>query len=243
MGEQADEGSVPTPATPPPIVAVPRIRVLYDGRVLALGMEEYLRGVVPAEMDFRWDAQALQVQAVCARTYALYQLRTGGNHPRANYDVCALEHCQAYYPLDEHRDTWNRSLAGTDAAIRATEGEVVVMAPDSAGDSPVAVIQVRGGRLLIKAEFSDDCGGDTNVGTDVIERGPFLTGVDCPDKDRRGDTSRSHGRGVCQRGAQRFATDAQAQARLPGSSDEPLYRRILRFYYANVEVLPSYGET
>src|SRR4051794_20894061 len=47
--------------------------------VNSVGLEQYLWGVVPREMPDRWPAQALQAQAVVARTYALTHLAKGGD--------------------------------------------------------------------------------------------------------------------------------------------------------------------
>ena len=44
-----------------------------------VGLEPYLWGVVPSEMPDRWPAEALQAQAVVARTYALSHLHKGGD--------------------------------------------------------------------------------------------------------------------------------------------------------------------
>ncbi|MFO0754690.1 MAG: SpoIID/LytB domain-containing protein [Thermodesulfovibrionales bacterium] len=38
-----------------------------------VSLEEYVKGVVVAEVGSRWDSEALKAQAVVARTYALYQ--------------------------------------------------------------------------------------------------------------------------------------------------------------------------
>src|SRR6476469_1640646 len=39
----------------------------------ALTLEEYVKGVVPSEMSAGWHPEALKVQAVATRTYAIYQ--------------------------------------------------------------------------------------------------------------------------------------------------------------------------
>ena len=39
----------------------------------ALPLEEYVKGVVPSEMSAGWHPEALKVQAVATRTYAIYQ--------------------------------------------------------------------------------------------------------------------------------------------------------------------------
>jgi stage II sporulation protein D len=78
-----------------------------------LGLESYLRGVVPAEMPASWPAEALRAQAVAARSYALRSLR-----PAAAWDVEADTRSQQYAGLGGEdpratkavRDTARRAL-------------------------------------------------------------------------------------------------------------------------------------
>lgn len=56
-----------------------------------LDIEIYISGVLRAEMNPTWHAEALKAQAVLARTYAT---RNKGAH--GEYDLCAATHCQAY---------------------------------------------------------------------------------------------------------------------------------------------------
>jgi len=93
------------------------VRLIADGgrvRVVnVLDLEAYLRGVVPAEMQAAWPAEALKAQAVAARTYTLLHL-----DPSRDYDVCATIDCQVYRGREvEH--------PASDAAIAATAGEVL----------------------------------------------------------------------------------------------------------------------
>ncbi|WP_394649807.1 SpoIID/LytB domain-containing protein [uncultured Deinococcus sp.] len=76
-------------------------------------VEDYLRGVVASEMPASWPAPALAAQAVIARTYVAARI-----NPRADYDTCATESCQVYGGVAAEK-------AQTDAAIRATAGQVV----------------------------------------------------------------------------------------------------------------------
>ena len=78
-----------------------------------LDLESYLRGVVPAEMQASWPAEALKAQAVAARTYTLHHLDGSRDH-----DVCATVDCQVYRG-------WDAENPATDAAIAATAGEVL----------------------------------------------------------------------------------------------------------------------
>ena len=94
-----------------------RALVQLDGRALQVvnqvGIESYLRGVVPSEMPASWPAEALESQAVIARSYALRSLRPG-----ASYDVYADVRSQVYGGLA-------REVPWTTAAVGATKGRVV----------------------------------------------------------------------------------------------------------------------
>ena len=56
-----------------------------------LGLEKYLRGVVPREMPSSWSTEAVRAQAIAARTYAAYER----SHPRAShFQICDTTSCQ-----------------------------------------------------------------------------------------------------------------------------------------------------
>jgi SpoIID/LytB domain protein len=95
-----------------------KIVVSTDGKVLSVidrvNLEQYLRGVVPSEMPSTWLPDALEAQAVAARTYALFNLRKTG-------------------PFDLYSDSRDQAYGGVasespaaDAAIAATKGQVVL---------------------------------------------------------------------------------------------------------------------
>ncbi len=83
------------------------------GKVRAIPLETYVRGVVGAEMPASWPEAALEAQAVASRTYALTD-HAGG----ARFDVYADTRSQVY--LGTRAQT-----AQTDAAVAATAGQVV----------------------------------------------------------------------------------------------------------------------
>ena len=71
-------------------------------------IEEYVKGVVPAEVSSTWHPEMLKAQAVAARTYALYQQMLSATR---EYDVVATVQDQVY-----------RGKQGVDAGIlRAVE--------------------------------------------------------------------------------------------------------------------------
>jgi SpoIID/LytB domain protein len=79
-----------------------------------VGLEAYLKGVVPAEMPSAWLPEALKAQAVAARSYALANVATGR-------------------PFDLYGDTRSQVFGGvkvensaTSAAVDATKGQVVL---------------------------------------------------------------------------------------------------------------------
>ena len=115
----------PSPAASEPAAAA--LRVLHRGQVLALDPEEYLVGVVAAEMPADFEPEALKAQAVAARTYALW-CAAGGKH--ADADICADSgHCQAWLDEAALRRSWGgdyeQNLARLCEAVSATAGEVL----------------------------------------------------------------------------------------------------------------------
>lgn len=79
-----------------------------------VGLDDYVRGVLPYEMNPQWPLEALKAQAVCARTYALWQSK---HYQSYKFDVCNTTDCQVYYGA-------NQSSALTDQAAWETAGEV-----------------------------------------------------------------------------------------------------------------------
>jgi stage II sporulation protein D len=80
----------------------------------AVGLEDYVRGVIAAEMPSGWSSQALDAQAVAARTYAITS-DAGG----AGFDVYSDTRSQMYRGVSAEEPA-------TDAAVSATRGQVVV---------------------------------------------------------------------------------------------------------------------
>jgi len=127
-----------------------------------LPVEDYLRGVVPAEMgpNQYGRIEALKAQAVAARTYVLRNL---GDFREEGYDICATPRCQAYRGMSaEH---WL-----SDRAIAETADQVLVWHDE-----------------LVDARYSATCGGHTEDVALVFpqERHEYLKGVPCPEGEVR----------------------------------------------------------
>jgi stage II sporulation protein D len=116
-----------------------------DGRILRVGLERYVAGVVAGETSARWPDEALRAQAVAARSYAVHRLRC----PRARgYDVTAstLDQCfrEGRVP-DRLRDQVSR-----------TAGEYLTGATTRTRHAPA-----------LRALFHTSCGGHTDDPVDV----------------------------------------------------------------------------
>jgi len=132
-------------------------------------LEPYLAGVVGEEMPDYWEPQALQAQAIAARTYCLYiKNRFGVNR---SYDVSRTQSSQVYGGIGaESSQVWD--------AVNDTAGKVLTTAPSvSARDSGTATPAGD----LFPAYFSSVCGGHTSNSARVFgdSFGP-LQGVPCP---------------------------------------------------------------
>ena len=117
----------PSPAASEPAAAA--LRVLHRGEVLTLGPEEYLLGVLAAEMPADFEPEALKAQAVAARTYALC-CAASGKHADAGADVCTDFHCcQAWKGESDMRAAWGEAYdekrGRICAAVEATAGQVL----------------------------------------------------------------------------------------------------------------------
>ncbi|MBH0199162.1 MAG: SpoIID/LytB domain-containing protein [Nitrospira sp.] len=131
--------------------------VLRGNGVLVINhvdLEEYVKGVVPSEVNSAWHPEMLKAQAVAARTYALYQHMLADAR---DYDVVASIQDQVY-----------RGRHGVDArveqAVESTRGLVVTYQ-----NAP------------IYAAFSSTAAGLTEDAVVVWSKDlPYLKGVECP---------------------------------------------------------------
>jgi stage II sporulation protein D len=117
-----------------------------------LPFEEYLYGVVPAEVPSSWHMEALKAQAVAARNYGILNI---GRHTANGFDLCNGQHCQAYRGFS-HENT------KTNQAVDETKGKLVYY-----------------NDKLINTYFHSSSGGRTenseNVWTDAL---PYIRSVD-----------------------------------------------------------------
>lgn len=92
--------------------------VAEEDKVIELGMEEYIAGVVAAEMEPTWPVDALAAQAILARTFTMENIASGRKQQGGADASTSHEEFQAY---DETRINDKVS-----EAVNKTRGEVMV---------------------------------------------------------------------------------------------------------------------
>lgn len=70
--------------------------------ITRMPLEDYVVGVVSAEMPASFDEEALKAQAIASRSYALYKMQ----HSKENYDVVTDVTNQAYITVDKMKNKW-----------------------------------------------------------------------------------------------------------------------------------------
>lgn len=108
-----------------------------------VNLEEYLYGVVAAEMPIKWPLEAIKSQAVIARTFAAYLQKNLRLHRKYGYDLCDGEHCQMYSGVEAESP---KALA----AVNETRGKVLTY--DGA---------------LAHTVYSSNCGGHSLSGREL----------------------------------------------------------------------------
>lgn len=128
-------------------------------------LEEYVVGVVAAEMPVKFHEEALKAQAIAARTYALRTTENGQNPIAA--DVSA----QVYATEKDRKERWKKEFKRNEekvqAAVQATAGDILVYEDE-----------------MISAMFFSTSNGKTETaqnfsGSDI----PYLQSVDSPGEE------------------------------------------------------------
>ena len=158
-------------------------------------LEDYTKHVLPNEWIASWLAESLKAGSVAVRSVGVWYTV----HPKASsFDVCDTTACQVYDP--------DNSSSSTDAATDATAKNVLVQS----GTDTVA-----------KAEYAAE--NNHHSPCDDGQTGDGASWPCADDSVCRGQTLDGHGRGMCQRGSQRWAQ---------GSKDMDW---ILTHYYPNFD--------
>ena len=92
--------------------------------VNVLNLEDYLKGVVPAELSPAVfpQVEAIMAQAVAARTYAIRHL---GQFEAEGYDICATPACQVYRGVAVEQPMGNEAVVATRGQVLTFEGKPI----------------------------------------------------------------------------------------------------------------------
>lgn len=141
-----------------------------------LGIEDYVKGVTPAEMPSLWNMEALKAQAIAVRSYAIANIGKHGSH---GYDLADDTQDQAYNGIMVES-------ARSNQAVNDTEG--IVLTYDN---------------HIISTMYSASAGGQTKSALESWGRDvPYLQSVKSFDDDV---PANGHGIGMTQYGAKNLA--------------------------------------
>jgi stage II sporulation protein D len=155
-----------------------KVYVADQKKVVKMKLEDYVIGVVAAEMPASYEPEALKAQAIAARTYALGRANklyvSSADTTHASADVCTSPaHCQAWISKSTAMRRWGllssfKYWSKICKAVKATEGEVLVY-----------------NNLIINPLFHSNSGGHTENVEDVWGGAPepYLKGVNSPGED------------------------------------------------------------
>jgi len=172
------------------------ISVLADGEILLWELEDYLLGVLLAEMPAGFEMEALKAQAVAARTIALRCCVKKSKHDGA---VCLKSSCcQGYLSEEDYyaRGGKTESVEKIRSAIEQTHSEVLTYQGD-----------------LIQAAYFSCSGGSTEDAADVWGGDlPYLQAVPSPGEEKSSAYSKTL----------TFSADAFGKklGKMPGGSPE-----------------------
>ncbi|NLW17074.1 MAG: stage II sporulation protein D [Firmicutes bacterium] len=165
------EKVAPTPMEQQPEVKL-QVYVVDSQQLVSLDLEDYVKGVVAAEMPASFHQEALKAQAVAARTYAVKRATVFGGkgctaHPGA--DLCTdPAHCQAWlapaelqkkWGMIEYQNYWQK----VSQAVAETAGQIITYQG-----------------VVIDPLFHSTCGGQTEDAGAVWQQSfPYLVPVTC----------------------------------------------------------------
>ena len=82
--------------------------------VNVVSLDQYVQGVIPAEMPASWSTEAVKAQAVASRTYATW---SRDFYPSRSWQICDTSSCQVYRGVDVEDPRSNAAVAATSNQI------------------------------------------------------------------------------------------------------------------------------
>jgi len=103
--------------------------------IVEMDLEEYIKGVVAAEMPADFSLEALKAQAVAARTFAYGRMSGVYKSKQGVHDEASIctdsTHCQAWISEENAKKKWNKLFASRnwnkiEKAVNSTKGKIVI---------------------------------------------------------------------------------------------------------------------
>lgn len=145
-------------------------------KVIEMSFEDYIKGVVAAEVPALFEEEALKAQAIAARTFAVANLKAFGGSGCKSYpegDVCSTVHCQAWISKEERFKNWEAENAlnywsRISNAVEETKGMVLMYK----------------GELARYVKYHSTSGGKTEDSINVFKNSiPYLVSVESPGEE------------------------------------------------------------
>lgn len=151
------------------------IKLLHSAtnQIEEIKLDEYLYGVVSAEMPANFELEALKAQAVVARTYTIYKIINDG-HKHEGANICDNSGCcQAWITKENRLARWEENVRESNwnkivEAVNSTQGKIITY-----------------GGLPINAFFHSNSGGATETTANVWGGTgyPYLQSVETSGED------------------------------------------------------------
>ena len=149
------------------------VRLLHSdtGEVEELKLDNYLYGVVSAEMPVSFESEALKAQAIVARTYTINKIMNDNKHKEQGADICDNPQCcQAWISKENRMARWDPKEADEnwikiENAVNSTIGKVILFD----GEPIKSFFHSNSGGITEKALYV--WGGDYNYLDSVVTSG------------------------------------------------------------------------
>lgn len=153
-----------------------KVYIAKEDKIEEMYVEDYVRGVVAAEMPAEFNIEALKAQAVAARTFALSHMELFGGTKCSKAkggDICDTVHCQVFIKKSDKFNSWSEKYRNDywnkiTEAVAKTSGEVLTY----------------DGKLVMAPYYFAVSSGKTEDARDVLaEDEPYLKSVSSPGEE------------------------------------------------------------
>lgn len=153
------------------------VYITQEKKIETMNIEDYVVGVVSAEMPVEFEFEALKAQAVAARTYGLAHIETfgGAKIPKAcGANVNNTTQFQVYMHKEDRMKLWSKRKRNEywkkiTRAVKETEGEILAY----------------NGEIVRSPYYFSTSSGRTEDAVNVFSKDvPYLKSVDSPGEER-----------------------------------------------------------